>query len=105
MANDQGNLFSSLPSAGKPIKFTPLQRPLWTENKAKLIKRYLFFFALEKKQGAYMDGLAEPKNKKRKNDGAEKLVLKSQPPLLREFWLCELTKNGVDALRNLKKAQ
>jgi three-Cys-motif partner protein len=105
MANDQGNLFSSLPSAGKPIKFTPVQRALWTENKAKLIERYLFYFVLVTKHGAYIDGFAGPQNPKSKNNWAAKLVLESQPPLLREFWLCELSKNGVDALRNLKKEQ
>jgi three-Cys-motif partner protein len=106
MANDQGSLFSGLPPlAGKPIKFTPVQRPLWTENKAKLIERYLFYFVLLTKHGAYIDGFAGPQNPKSKNDWAAKLVLESQPPLLREFWLCELNKNGVDALRSLKQDQ
>src|ERR1700761_7500823 len=106
MAGEQGNLFTDLPPpAGKPIKFTPARRPLWTENKAKLIERYLFYFVLVTKHGAYIDGFAGPQNDKAENGWAAKLVLESKPPLLREFWLCELSKNGVAALEKLKAAQ
>jgi hypothetical protein len=48
----QANLFADLPPpAGKPLRFKPQQRPLWTENKAKLIERYLFYFVLVTKHG------------------------------------------------------
>jgi len=103
MANEQGNLFADLPPpTGKPIKFTPAVRPLWTENKAKLIERYLFYFVLVTKHGAYIDGFAGPQNLKNQNSWAAKLVLESKPALLREFWLCELTDKGVLALENMK---
>jgi hypothetical protein len=44
----QLNLFADLPppSTDKPMLFKPAQRPIWTENKAKLIERYLFYFVL-----------------------------------------------------------
>lgn len=29
---------------GKPVKFAPLSRPLWTERKAALVARYLHYF-------------------------------------------------------------
>lgn len=106
MANEQGSLFSDLPPpSGKPIKFTPARRPLWTENKAKLIERYLFYFVLVTKHGAYIDGFAGPQNLESENGWAAKLVLESKPALLREFWLCELDKNGIAALEKLKNAQ
>jgi len=106
MPNEQWNLFADLPPpAGKAIKFTPARRPLWTENKAKLIERYLFYFVLVTKHGAYIDGFAGPQNPKIENGWAAKLVLESKPPLLREFWLCELNINGIAALQRLKTAQ
>jgi three-Cys-motif partner protein len=105
LANEQGNLFADLPPpAGKTIKFTPARRPLWTENKARLIERYLFYFVLITKHGAYIDGFAGPQNPKAENGWAAKLVLESKPPLLREFWLCELNKNGLAALEKMKAA-
>jgi three-Cys-motif partner protein len=106
MPNQQGNLFSDLPpAAGKPIRFKPAQRALWTENKAKLIERYLFYFVLVTRHGAYIDGFAGPQNLRSQSSWAAKLVLDSKPPLLREFWLCELSKDGVAALEKLKEAQ
>jgi three-Cys-motif partner protein len=99
----QGNLFSELPPpSGKPIRFKPQHRPLWTENKAKLIERYLFYFVLITKHGAYIDGFAAPQNPKNQDSWAAKLVLESKPSLLREFWLCDINKDGIAALRNLK---
>src|SRR5215475_12658104 len=99
----QGNLFSDLPPpSGKPIRFKPQQRPLWTENKAKLIERYLFYFVLVTKHGAYIDGFAAPQDSKNQDSWAAKLVLESKPPLLREFWLCDISKDGIAALRSLK---
>jgi hypothetical protein len=106
MPNQQGSLFSDLPpAAGKPIRFKPAQRALWTENKAKLIERYLFYFVLVTRHGAYIDGFAGPQNLRSQSSWAAKLVLDSKPPLLREFWLCELSKDGVAALEKLEEAQ
>jgi hypothetical protein len=39
----QLNLFANLPPpSDKPKLFKPARRPIWTENKAKLIERYLY---------------------------------------------------------------
>lgn len=73
---EQGNLFADLPPpTGKPIKFTPQRRPLWTENKAKFIERYLFYFVLITKHGAYIDGFAAPQDAMNPGSWAAKLVL------------------------------
>jgi hypothetical protein len=67
---DQGNLFHDLTApAAKPLKFKPARHPIWTENKAKLIERYLFYFVLITKHGAYIDGFAAPQayNKPERN--------------------------------------
>jgi hypothetical protein len=43
----QLNLFAGLPPPqDRPMRFKPAQRPIWTENKAKLIERYLYYFVM-----------------------------------------------------------
>ncbi|WP_024510173.1 three-Cys-motif partner protein TcmP [Bradyrhizobium sp. ARR65] len=102
----QLNLFDDLPPpADKPLKFKPAERAIWTENKAKLIERYLFYFVLITKHGAYIDGFAGPQYLKRRDAWAAKMVLESKPPFLRNFWLCELNPKSVQMLRALKDAQ
>jgi hypothetical protein len=87
----QFNLFVDLPPpADKPIQFKPAERPIWTENKAKLIERYLFYFVLITKHGAYIDGFAGPQYDGKEDAWAAKLVLESKPAFLRNFWLCDI---------------
>lgn len=82
----------------KPIK--QLQHPIWTENKAKLIERYLILFVQITKCGTYIDGFAGPQQPDKRDMWAAKLVLGIR--LLRHFHLFELTKNKVKLLRRLK---
>jgi three-Cys-motif partner protein len=103
---DQLNLFANLPPPGdKPILFKPAQRPIWTENKAKLIERYLYYFVMITKHGAYIDGFAAPQYEDKEDAWAAKLVLESKPAFLRNFWLCEISKKGLAKLEALKAAQ
>jgi len=98
----QGQLFAELPPpADKPMLFKRQLRPLWTENKAKLIERYLFYFVLVTKHGAYIDGFAAPQDRDNPDSWACKLVLESQPQYLREFWLCDISDDGCAALEQL----
>jgi three-Cys-motif partner protein len=102
----QLNLFADLPPpADKPIQFKPAERPIWTENKAKLIERYLFYFVLITKHGAYIDGFAGPQYDGKDDAWAAKLVLESKPAFLRNFWLCEIDPKGITKLEALKAAQ
>lgn len=102
----QLNLFVELPPpADKPLKFKPAERPIWTENKAKLIERYLFYFVLVTKHGAYIDGFAGPQYDGKEDAWAAKLVLESRPALLRNFWLCEADDKKVAKLQALKDAR
>lgn len=102
----QLNLFDDLPPpANKPLKFKPAERAIWTENKAKLIERYLFYFVLITKHGAYIDGFAGPQYSRRKDAWAAKMVLESKPPFLRNFWLCELNPKSIEMLKALRDAQ
>ena len=102
----QLNLFANLPPpADKPVRFKPAQRPIWTENKAKLIERYLYYFVMITKHGAYIDGFAGPQYDGNEDAWAAKLVLESKPAFLRNFWLCEIKQNGIARLEALKAAQ
>jgi three-Cys-motif partner protein len=96
-----GNLFDNLPLPGKkPLRFKPARHPIWTENKAKLIERYLYYFVLITKHGVYIDGFAGPQSDK--SDGwAAKLVLESKPAFLRRFVLCEISPAGLAKLNEL----
>lgn len=101
----QGNLpFVDLPPPGdKPIRFKRPERPIWTENKAKLIARYLRYFVMITKHGAYIDGFAGPQYPDKVDAWAAKLSLDSRPPLLRKFWLCELSGEKLPALYELAR--
>lgn len=102
----QLNLFADLPTpSNKPMLFKPAQRPIWTENKAKLIERYLYYFVMVTKHGAYIDGFAGPQYDGKVDAWAAKLVLESKPAFLRDFWLCEISKKGIASLEALNAAQ
>src|SRR5580700_6751806 len=82
-----------------------LKHPIWTENKAKLIQRYLFLFELVTKHGTYIDGFSGPQEPEKPSMWAAKLVLEIRPPLLRHFHLCEKVKYKVRMLESLKRQQ
>jgi three-Cys-motif partner protein len=83
-----------------------LPRPLWTENKAKLIERYLYYFVQITKHGTYIDAFAGPQQAKDGEDmWAAKLVLESRPRWLRTFLLCEKNARKVKALQRLVASQ
>ncbi len=82
-----------------------LPYPIWTENKAKLIAKYIFLFELITKHGTYIDGFAGPQQPDRPEMWAAKLVLEIEPQWLRHFYLFEKSKAGCDLLRFLKASQ
>lgn len=101
----QENLFKDLPPpAEKPLLFKKQHRPLWTQNKAKLIERYLFYFVMITKHGTYIDGFAAPQDRKNPESWACKLVLESKPQYLREFWLCDIDEKGYADLDKLARS-
>ncbi len=86
-------------------KFRQLHHPIWTENKAKLIGRYLYYFVLITKHGSYIDGFAGPQEPDNEEMWAAKLVLESRPRWLRHFYLCELSAEKVKMLESLRDSQ
>jgi three-Cys-motif partner protein len=83
-------------------RLSQLPYPIWTENKAKLIAKYIFLFELITKHGTYIDGFAGPQQPDRPEMWAAKLVLDIEPKWLRHFYLFEKSKAGCDLLKFLK---
>lgn len=79
--------------------------PVWTENKARLIERYLYFFVLVTKHGTYIDGFAGPQEPDKPQMWAAKLVLESEPQRIRHFYLFEKKRLKVKLLEDLRHAR
>lgn len=90
---------------GKELSFKKLDHPIWTENKAKLIERYLYYFVLVTKHGTYIDGFAGPQEPDKPEMWAAKLVLDNEPKWMRHFYFYELDRKKVIALKELKAKQ
>jgi three-Cys-motif partner protein len=96
-------LFNDLPRLHvNEEKIRRLRFPVWTENKARLIERYLYYFVLVTKHGTYIDGFAGPQEPTKDDTWAAKLVLETEPQWLRHFYLFDVDKSQVDLLRELK---
>jgi three-Cys-motif partner protein len=85
--------------------FRQLEAPLWTENKARLISRYLRYFVFITQHGTYLDLFAGPQEPDHHDSWAAKLVIESLPKRLRHFALFELDKKKIPALEALIAGQ
>ena len=104
-SKDQIKLFDLPPPSKLPTYFKKLTQPFWTENKAKLVARYLYYFVLITRHGAYIDGFAGPQKPDKPEMWAAKLVLESEPRWLRNFFLFEKDRNQYKHLCDLKNSQ
>ena len=90
-------------------KFAQLRHPVWTENKAQLVARYLYYFVYITRSGSYIDGFAGPQQIEEPETWAENwaahLVLREQPENfpLRHYFLFDIGRKQLEALRKLKK--
>ncbi len=107
---DQQFLFD--PSEFPPIDDLPAEpavksfdRPVWTDNKAHFIMRYLRYFVFITKHGTYIDGFAGPQEEKMCDTWAARLVLESEPRWMRHFHLCDEKRSQVKLLEQLKAQQ
>jgi three-Cys-motif partner protein len=89
----------------KEVKFKRLSKPIWTENKAKLIERYLYYFVLITRHGTYIDGFAGPQEEDKPEMWAAKLVLENKPAWLRHFYLYDSDPEKHRMLEELKAGQ
>jgi len=85
--------------------FKQFDHPIWTDNKAHLIMRYLRYFVFITKHGTYVDGFAGPQEEQMCDSWAAKLVLESEPRWMRHFHLCDSKRSQVDLLERIRAAQ
>jgi three-Cys-motif partner protein len=95
----------SPPSFSGPVTVRNLKYPVWTEQKAKLIARYLRLFTYVTKHGTYIDGFAGPQSAMAASGWAAELVLANTPRWLRRFYLCDSDPDQISALRTLIDGQ
>lgn len=105
MDADHPSLFNLPPAEEPEPRVRSLESPLWTEHKAHLIERYLYYFVLVTKHGNYLDGFAGPQEPDRPEMWAAKLVLESEPRWLRKFFLFDADPAQLERLEALKRSQ
>jgi three-Cys-motif partner protein len=98
----QGELFLDLPVKSPQTLIARIEQPLWTEYKAKLIARYLYYFVMVTHHGTYIDGFAGPQRPGKPGLWAARLVLQSNPKWLRHFFLYEINSKKIGLLSKLK---
>ncbi len=101
----QLTLFTFPATPQHTARLRPLRHPIWTENKAKLIERYLYYFVLVTKHGIYIDGFAGPQQPDKPETWAAKLVLETQPRRLRKLFLYDTDPRMVEHLERLRREQ
>lgn len=99
----QGELFKKLPRKPQEILIPRIDHPVWTENKARLIERYLYYFVMITHHGTYVDGFAGPQWVGRPSMWAARLVLQSEPKWFRHFYLYEINAKKGKLLQELRK--
>lgn len=104
-SGDQISLFVLPQGCNPEPKVKRLLYPVWTENKARLIERYLYYFVLITKHGAYIDGFAGPQDPHKPDTWAAKLVLECEPRWLRDFFLFDEKPGQFAQLCALREAQ
>src|SRR5436309_5306990 len=93
-----------LPQRTETEKLIPrLRHPIWTENKAKLIERYLILFVKVTYSGTYIDGFSGPQELEKPEMWAANLALNVH--LLKHYHLFEKSLGKVKLLERLKKNQ
>jgi three-Cys-motif partner protein len=107
MQADDPSLFdlADYPVIAKDPELKSLEAPVWTENKAQLIQRYLRYFVFITKHGTYLDLFAGPQKPECPNSWAAEMVLASEPRWLRNFALFEKDSKKIAYLEKLLKDQ
>ena len=92
----------SIPKTDIQLKLKNADAPVWTENKAQLIQRYLRYFVFITHHGTYLDAFAAPQSPDHAHVScAAKLVLESEPKWFRNFALFDKDIAGVKYLEEL----
>lgn len=72
-------LFDPGPATQVEIETKALEQPVWSENKADLIARYLRFFVYITHHGTYLDAFAGPQTDRSEQAWTAQMVLESEP--------------------------
>ncbi|WP_109152578.1 three-Cys-motif partner protein TcmP [Azospirillum sp. TSO5] len=84
--------------------FKSLKHPVWSEEKANLIREYIRHFTYVTKHGAYIDGFAAPQRRNMSEICSARLVLENDPKWITRFWLCDIDPHGVTLLNEIAAA-
>ena len=102
---DTSETLFPMPPQEAILKFKNFKHPIWTENKSKLIERYLYYFVLITRHGTYIDGFAGPQKPSIADSWTAKRVLESRPRWFRHFYLFDILQTQVRRLECLRDAQ
>lgn len=94
-------LFDPGPESPIEVKTKEQNRPVWSENKAQLIARYLRFFVFVTHHGTYIDVFAGPQTERSEEAWTVQQVLASEPKWLRHFHLFDDSPTQVRHLQRL----
>ena len=94
-------LFDPGPATQTEIETKALERPVWSENKADLISKYLRFFVYITRHGTYIDAFAGPQTELSEQAWTAQMVLENEPKWLRHFHLFDKSVGQGRVLRAL----
>ena len=94
-------LFDVGPESLLEIKTKEQKRPVWSENKAELIARYLRLFVFITRHGTYIDPFAGPQTDRSAQAWTAQLVLLNEPKWLRNFVLFDKSSDQITRLHQL----
>ena len=94
-------MFDPGPATPQEIVTKTIERPVWSENKAQLVARYLHYFVFITRHGTYIDAFAGPQTNLDDAAWAAQLVLGNEPAWLRHFHLFDEDPTQAQFLRDL----
>lgn len=95
-------MFDPGPSSPKWQRPKSIEQPVWSENKADLIARYLRYFVFITYHGTYIDAFAGPQTSRSERAWTARLVLESEPKRLRHFHLFDKSPRQAQWLVGLR---
>lgn len=102
--SDQQMTLVDLPPMPREFRVRNLKRPIWTQNKARLIERYIYFFLQVTHNCTYIDGFAGPQREgKAQSDDmwSAKKVVELRPRWISRLYLFEKSKAQVSRINKM----
>ena len=94
-------LFDPGPKTRTEVRIKSLTEPVWSENKALLIARYLRLFVFITRHGTYIDPFAGPQTDRSELAWTARMVLDSEPKWFRNFYLFDIDRQQEKQLQCL----